>query len=234
MKYLSPEYLGQVQAELGVTPEVDGCGAEAAGDQNAVPVAAQVEVRHDQAGIGVWTGTLEVFSWCIAVIGSWGVLSSLWGIWSLAYLESNLEKLRLMTAQMPELKEMVLMAQAQLEFQSLMMVCIIFKLIVSIGFIFGSKMLKRQSENANMFVVMVCSMAILYGLTSTIVECISLPDLSRMSQFTPEIASAATTMAVVGSAFGFLFRAAFYGGMITFMMMRNQRRLFAPKQATVA
>ena len=234
MKYLSPEYLGQVQAGLGESAGVNGNSV--GGDANigaTLPVAALAEPA-DQPAFGVWTGTLEVVSWFITIMGGYGVLSSLWGIWSLAYLQTNLEYVTSMAQRAPALKGTQLALEGQLEFQSLLMVCIIFKLIVSIGFVAGSNMLKRGVENANMFIVMVCSMAILYGLTSTVVGIVSMPDMSRLPQMNAELASAAASIAIVFSAVGFLFKAAIHGGLIGYMLTRNCKLLFGPKQLLTA
>ena len=237
MKYLSPEYLGEMQA-LGELPTEEVVSAEVVEategttEAYAIPVAAPA-IADPSGQVGVWTGTMAIFTWVVAIIGGYGVMSSLWGMWGLVYLESNVESISKLAARIPALKTSQLALEAQLQNIGLMWVSMVFKLIVSIGFVAGSKMLNKRVENANMFVVMVCGMAILYGVVAAVIGFMAMPDMSLMPKMNAQAASLATNIAMVFVAVGVLMKAGFYGGIMAYMCSKNSRLLYAPRTPSI-
>lgn len=144
-------------------------------------------------------------------------------------LETSIESISQMATRMPQLEGTVLALEAQLENRALIMITMILRLLVSVGFLVGSSMLKGRKVNANVFVAMVCAMAIFYNVASLVVGFLALPDMSNMSGMTPEAAQIATTVGLVVAAFIIFIKAGIHGSIMAYMFNKNSKALFAPK-----
>lgn len=216
MKYFSAEYL-----------EADSTLNQPA--QESVPVKL---ASANEAGIGEWTVGLTIVTVFFSIAGVWGVFGGLYDLFCAVNLEMTLATYEKFSG-ITDLSMHIEVIQNQIDNRWLLFVVGGLRVLVGASFLVAAGMLKSCKEDANRIAALACVGSVFYCMMLTASSWFFMPDMSTMQGMTEEALAVANTVAAVVVVLPFIFAMVFYGGLIAYLMNKNNRRFFGPRESSL-
>ena len=216
MKYFTPEMLGEKPEEqqnpYASTPDTGNS------DPGRLATAAEL-------GLAEWSIGLTIMVWMFSIFGGWAILGSIISMIKIATLESSLAYYQKLDS-VADMRYYVAFTEFQIKNCMWLYLVQFVRLGLGVAFLAAATLLKQKKEDANRFAAMVCIAGVFYGLVSMLVGWIMLPDPTLIVGVPTEIVEGLNLIAVAFLVAGFFINMIFYGGIMAYLLNKNNRRLF--------
>lgn len=219
MKYFTPEMLGESPETSTALPE--GGSPIPPRDPEKLATAADL-------GIAEWTMGLTIVVWMFTIFGGWAILGSIVSMISLATLESTLAYYQKLGS-IGDTQYHVALTEYKIENCLWLYLVEFTRFGLGVVFLAAAAVLKSKKEDANRFAAMACIGGVFYGLVSMMVAFMMLPDASIVPGVDSEVVDAINLLSTGFLVAGFFVNMVFYGGLMAFLLNKNNRRLFGKR-----
>ncbi|MEL7497951.1 MAG: hypothetical protein AAFN77_10100 [Planctomycetota bacterium] len=199
-------------------------------DPSSAPGAPERLATAQELGLAEWTLGMTVTVILFTLMGGWGFFGSIIEMVGFATLESRIDYLNKF-AGITDVTFQVEVVKLQIENRWLLYVGALIRLAVSVGFLGAAAMLKQKKEDANRFAAMVCVGSVFYSLVAMMIGYSMLPDMSSIPGMTQEAVELAMMFTVIMMVVSLGISMLFYGGLIAYLLNKNNRKFFGRKVA---
>lgn len=218
MKYMSPEMLGQ--------PAESAPATKAPAPVNA---GSHRLATASDLGMAQWTIALTVVMCFMTLIGAWGAIGGVIELIGLMTIESNVELMKKLGSYGADTQFAMAVYEAQIDNRLFLYLVAGIRILIGVSFLWAVAMMKSKQTDANRFAALVCVGAFFYNMLVMLGAYLCVP--SELPGLPPEAVSAMTAGVVIFAVVGLGFKLAMYGGLLAFLMNKNNRALFAPRPA---
>lgn len=183
-------------------------------------------------GMADWTLGLTMVTIFFGVAGTWGIVGGGIDIISAATVESSLAYIQKMSGLMENSEYVVAAAQNNVDNVWVLYMNAVLRILLGAGFLAAAAALKTHKEDANRFAALVCIGTVFYTMIVLVSGWALMPDPALLGG-DPEIINMIMMFAMTGMVISFGINLAIYGGIVAYMLNRNNRRLFGRKVSTL-
>ena len=146
----------------------------------------------------------------------------------LATLESNLALLEKLGGYGADVAATSAMIETQIENRLYLYLVAGIRILTGVAFLGAVAMMKTKKPDANRFAALVCVGAVFYNMLVVLGVWICIP--ANIPGLPEGAGTGVAMMAVIFAGVWFGFKAAIYGGLIAYLMNKNNCSLFVPRQ----